>query len=300
MEWDQVGSLEIWARDQGSVTEHLDAETVARYQDLFGCSREEAVDKVRGHRADLHDHLVAANQAEARASAEAAQIGFAATYLIRLEGMFESVEEVRIAAGLEEAPDMVTGTSGTDDVASFCRIDEAAKAAILSYLADEGSDFRPTFLQITQAGKALSETSAAPFLGMDTTLPQFLASNPDTIFHPTQDEYPVWYFFYGMLSDPEELSSILQLDSNPEYWPAIVYGGKLLSERQLVDATLSHGTATPVVLGQAFRVENHKDEESLRFSVTDEYEVVRCHMELVETGEILQGLVFRYNQNYYT
>jgi hypothetical protein len=293
----------IWKTGRGTKTLELDpdAETVARYQDLFGCSHEEAVEKSRGHHADLHDHLVAANEAEARAAIEAAQIGYAATYLILLEGPFESVEEVRIAAGLRDPPEMVTGSAAPGDVTCFCRIDEAAKAAILKYLVEEGSSYRPTFLQIKQAAKALSETSAAPFLGRDATLPQFRASSSDTVFRPEQDEHPVWYFFYGMLSDPEELSTILQLDdSDPEYRPAGVYGGELLSQRQLIDAPPLYGSSIPFVLGDAFKVENEKDEESLRFSVTDEYEVVRCRIEMLETGETGDGLTFRYNQNYYT
>jgi len=55
------------------------------------------------------------------------------------------------------------------------------------------------------------------------TLPQFRASSMDSVFRPRQDESPVWYFFYGMLSDPEELPSMLQLDdSEPEYRPAAI------------------------------------------------------------------------------
>ncbi|OIW22277.1 hypothetical protein CONLIGDRAFT_564246, partial [Coniochaeta ligniaria NRRL 30616] len=218
-----------------------------------------------------------------------------ATYLILLEGPFQSVEDVRNAAGLTDPPEIMTGTAGPGDVTCFCRINEAAKAAILNYLVEDGSSFRPTFLQITQAAKALSDMSAAPFLGMDATLPQFRAPSADTIFRPRQDEYPVWYFFYGMLSDPEELSTILQLkDSNPKYRPAAVYGGELLSQRQLIDATPSSGSSIPTALGDAFRVENEKDEQSLRFSVTDKFDVVRCRMEMLDTGEIVNGLTFRY------
>lgn len=183
------------------------------------------MEKSRGHHTDPQDHLVAANEADARAATEAAQIGFAATYLILLEGPFESVEEVGIAAGLRDPPEMVTGTAAPGDVTCFCRIGEASKAAILSYLVEERSSYRLTFLQITRAAKALSETSAAPFLGRDTTLAQFRASSADAVSRPRQDKYPVWYFVYGPLSDPEELSTILLLDdADPAYRPAAVYG----------------------------------------------------------------------------
>jgi DTW domain-containing protein YfiP len=72
-----------------------------------------------------------------------------------------------------------------------------------------------------------------------------------------------------MLADPEELSTILELDEEPQYQPAVVYGGELLTRRQLVDATASHRSMTAIVLGDAFYVGSQKDEESLRFSVTN-------------------------------
>ncbi|KAJ9148744.1 hypothetical protein NKR19_g5941 [Coniochaeta hoffmannii] len=90
-------------------------------------------------------------------------IGHAATYLILLEGPFESVEEVRIAARPNNPPEMVTGIAVPGDVTCFCRIDEKAKAAIVNHLIEKRSSYRPTFLQITQAAKALSDMSSAPF-----------------------------------------------------------------------------------------------------------------------------------------
>lgn len=41
-------------------------------------------------------------------------------------------------------------------------------------------------------------------------------------------------------------------------------------------------------------------EGSRRFSVTGEYEVVRRQMQMLETGEMVDGLTYRYNQNYFT
>lgn len=60
---------------------------------------------------------------------------------------------------------------------------------------------------------------------------------------------------------------------------------------------------TPLILSsqdKRSKVENETDEESPRFSVTDEYEIVRCRMEMTDTWGIVYGLTFRYNENYYT
>lgn len=70
---------------------------------------------------------------------------------------------------------------------------------------------------------------------------------------PQQNDFPVWYFLYDILADPEELPGILQLDSTPGYLPAIVYGGKSLSEEQLIDATPSYDSFDSVVPGQAIQ-----------------------------------------------
>jgi hypothetical protein len=75
----------------------------------------------------------------------------------------------------------------------------------------------------------------------------------------------------------------------PEYRAAVVFGARLLSKNALVDAGMSD-----VVMGEALCVASHKDEESLRFSVTDKFEAVRCRMTLIETAEMVDGLCFRY------
>ena len=90
---------------------------------------------------------------------------------------------------------MVMGTAAPRDVTCFCQFDKPSTAAVLNYLVDEGSSYRPTLLQITQAAKATSDTSAAPFLGGDTTIPQFRAATHGPVIRPRQDEYLVWGLF---------------------------------------------------------------------------------------------------------
>jgi hypothetical protein len=80
---------------------------------------------------------------------------------------------------------------------------------------------------------------------------------------------------------------------------AAIYGGELLSQWQLVNATPSFGLSIPLVLEDAFGVQNKKDEDYVR-SITDEDEFMRCRIKLLETCEITTSWTFRYNQSYDT
>ncbi|KAH8899268.1 hypothetical protein GQ53DRAFT_741395 [Thozetella sp. PMI_491] len=266
---------------------------VSHYQELFDCTAGEALAKLRSHRSEIQSHYLLEEDGRVGSPLSPTKLSKAATYLVKLEDPLGDADAVRIAAGLDRAPDVMGGESDTGK-ADFARVDETAKIAILSYLAARGSAFRPTFVQITQAGKSLSSTCRAPFLGTDSTLPQFRLTHHAELIVPTQDEYPVWYFVYGMLADPDELSLILRLTSAPDYQPATVQGGMFLAERQLVDARYSYGPP-PVIPGKAYLVSSPEAEAALRYSVTDRYEVVRCVITLDSENRDLTGLTFRYN-----
>jgi hypothetical protein len=50
----------------------------------------------------------------------------------------------------------------------------------------------------------MSSSSMTPTLGINATLPQHrLVSSPH------QEQYPILYFFYGTLADPEQLCKVL-------------------------------------------------------------------------------------------
>lgn len=59
-----------------------------------------------------------------------------------------------------------------------------------------------------------------PTLGKYSTLPQNCSNNQDSVFHPAQDQYPVWYFFYGTLADSEFLAHLLGI-SDPSEMPIL-------------------------------------------------------------------------------
>ena len=148
------------------------------------------------------------------------------TYLFKLEGPFGDVEKVNSAAGLSEAPIILNGADDDGDSVTFCKVDVGAKDNILSYLIQLGSSFQPTFVRYSKAQKDLSSFSAYPTLGRDATMPQHRSSGADDPkLLPGQDQYPVWYFFYGTLADPAVLERLLGYE--PSYRQASVTGGAL-------------------------------------------------------------------------
>ncbi|KAH6900387.1 hypothetical protein B0T10DRAFT_542668 [Thelonectria olida] len=166
----------------------------------------------------------------------------AVAYLVKLQA-------VKSIAGLPHTPEVMTGADDTR--------------------RENDLGPNPTFLQLTLAEKALSHGSAALTLGLDVTLPQNRAESMKTVFKPSQDEYQLWYFMYGTLADPKELSIVLPT----------VTGGRFLSRNTIVDADI--GQSSPKSQGKAFLVQTEQQEEALRFSVTDKFEVCQLQTELV-------------------
>jgi hypothetical protein len=201
-------------------------------------------------------------------------------YLLELEGSLDTPEAVQEIAILSAPPAIVSGGESGD----FVLLDTEACETIAAHLAPSEGTF---FAYRTPAAKALSGTSIAPTLGIDATLPHRRA-----LPKPLQDEYPVSYFFYGTLADPETLYQKLDLEGMPTPMPAVVRGGKIKvwsgKYRALVDA----GESDEVV-GSMYVVQSKAHEDKLRVYEGGNYEVVRCMIE-VETGEAVYGLTLRY------
>ncbi|KAL2018406.1 hypothetical protein VTK56DRAFT_884 [Thermocarpiscus australiensis] len=216
-----------------------------------------------------------------------------------MEGPLHSLDAIKAAGRLSD-PDRLSKISGTDDSgnpADFCIVDSATKEHILTWLSEahRQSPFQPTFVRYSKAAKSLSPVSPFPTLGVDTTLPHHrLASLSDPSLSPAQDEYPVWYFFYGTLADPAVLERLL--GEEVEYRAAKITGGVLTTwggkYNALMDSPAGDG-ARPVVEGSAFLVRRADQEDALRCYETDKYEVVRCVIEMAD-GTAVRGLTFRF------
>ncbi|ERF74571.1 hypothetical protein EPUS_00701 [Endocarpon pusillum Z07020] len=302
-------------------SEH-DIQSIARWQRLFAYTHAEAAAHIMDYRGNLsrtrvsdeHWDIVRAEKVAEGYDREAYEYSIGlrkfkrlfttitadsqkpSTYLVKLEGSLASAAEIQRATGMTSAPTLIRGIGDAGDEANFVRVDGTAKKAILDSLA--GTTFQPTFIRISKAEKALSDSSMHPILGIDSTLPQHRLdhSGPPLTYSPAQDQYPVWYFVYGSLADPDVLSRLLSLSETPDLRPASISGGVLRTwagkYKALVDAPNSEDAS---VYGCAYRVVSREHEEGLLYYETERYEVVRCLIEMRnETKEIFMGLTFRF------
>ena len=218
-------------------------------------------------------------------------------FILKFEGPLSTPAKVQEAAGLTTLPIITKGTDADKETreASFCHIDDSARQNIIAWLLRENIvGFRPTIVRVSKADTELSSVSMHPTLGIESTLPQYRASNPGTVFTPTEDQYPVWYFFYGSSVDADVLSSRLSLFSMPVFRSTSITGGVVRSwggkYRALVD---SH--ATIPINGWAFQVVSREYEDALRLYETEAYEVVRCSITMKDKpDEVVNDLVFRF------
>lgn len=203
------------------------------------------------------------------------------------DGMLETIRTFgRIVLKMVEIP----GTDVEGNHTKFCIVNLSAKAHIEGWLAGKGNPFQPNFVPCSRADKSLSSISLAPTLGVDATLPHLRIDSTATEPQPTQSQYPVWYFFYGTLGDPDVLRRLLGVD--PIYRPASVTGGRLIEWGETYKALIdSPGLA---VEGAAFMVESEKMEDALRCYETDKYEVVRCDIGMKDDKSLAKGLTFRF------
>ena len=228
-------------------------------------------------------------------------------YLMRLGPGVPSAAEIQEIAGLDAPPavyyaeeensedDDESYDYRSDDVeataANFCIVDGRTKDAILNI------GFRPFFMRLADsAAKELSAHSRHPTLGVpDANLPQFRLDNNHAAL-PAQDEYPVMYFFYGTLCEPDVLISLLRLDEPPVFYPANVTGGRLTKTPGGLYNALVHGRSDETVQGSAYMIKSRTEEDALCDYETEMYEVVRCFINFEEKGQIrtVPGLTFLY------
>lgn len=234
-------------------------------------------------------------------------------YLVLLSGgPFTSAQQIQTVASLPSPPSTYSATSEeTGDSHLFCRITHSTKETLQSWLARENPSFAPTFIRVSQARKDLASMSLYPTLGIDSTLPQHRLSSSssssssppiDPSMSPMQDEYPVYYFFYGTLADPLFLAQVLSLPEGEEneekeipiLKPAHVTGGVLRKTCGGKYLALVDGAATDRVSGFAYKVTTREREEALRIYETEVYEVVRCAITIKGEEGIVRGLSFRF------
>ncbi|CAN9453888.1 unnamed protein product [Alternaria alternata] len=183
------------------------------------------------------------------------------------------------AAILPSQPRIIQG-EGEDGIAQFCHVSDLDIPKIKGWLAKAYPDISPIFAPINKARKALSPDSAYPTLGYDTTLPHHRPDSSACMYLPTQDQFPVWYFFYGALGNSSFLNELF--GSPPEEHalvPALIHGGKVKTWGGKYNALVDDDHESRVN-GWAYKVVSLEQEDALRMYETVKYEVVRVEIEL--------------------
>ncbi|KAH7322886.1 hypothetical protein B0I35DRAFT_499510 [Stachybotrys elegans] len=220
------------------------------------------------------------------------------TYLVKLGGSIPDAAALQQLAGLSAPPSIKTGEGDATEL--FGVIDGEAKVKLLSNLPDRSS---MTIISISRARKDLSSNTAYPTLGLDTTLPQnkpssssSSSSSPPPPPRPSNEEYPVWYFFYGTLADEDRLGRLLGPDHPISLTSAWITGGRLGTWAGRYKALVDDFDGGRVH-GYGFLVLDQQAEDALRYYETGAYEVVRCDIHLDKPdrrGSMVKGLTFRY------
>ncbi|KAI1465082.1 uncharacterized protein F4812DRAFT_466558 [Daldinia caldariorum] len=295
---DELESMAQVAIQQPQQLDEIHIDDIERWQSIFGYTYAQAVRKIQEHRTDLSRIAVADSHWEiVRAEMEAR--GYdkeayehscslaASTSVVAFQKAQVKPSKPAFYLLKLEGP----GTDDSGEPTTFCKVSADTKEALLSYLSDQRSLFQPTFVRYSKAEKDLSSQSVYPSLRIDATMPQHRANSKDDPRRaPAQNQYPVWYFFYGTLGDPSVLNRLLGCE--PSYRPASVAHAVIKTWGGKYKALVSTIDDKKEVRGQAFLVGNRDQEHCLRLYETDKYDVVRCKIRL--DGEKVRGLTFRF------
>ena len=280
-ELEQLAGTAIYEQvdDNGEID--ANQSTIKMWQERFGYTYEEAAKLMAATKSSSSTAPPEKTLTPAQARTE---------YVLKLEGPIASAAAVQIAGKLPLVPAVYHSDGGDGTTSSvFCKVDGRTKLAIENWISDQKSDFQPLFVPVGTAYKELSPTSLYPTLGVDTTLPQF-RSDSTRAFSPGQDQYPVWYFFYGTLASAAKLTSLLS-DDAPVLRKASVMGGKMETWGMGKYNALVNGDGK--IEGDAYMVRCKDHEDALRKYETAAYEVVRCEIEL-DDGVVVKGCTFRF------
>ncbi|KAH4921707.1 hypothetical protein HBI18_181880 [Parastagonospora nodorum] len=193
-------------------------------------------------------------------------------YLFKLTPTLSSPSQIRALSDLTNDPEIMTDDDNPN--IRFVIINTQTRTDSVTHLSSGKGLFIPL---PTPAAKELSDDKV-------------LGNREMTA--PGQNEYPVTYFFYGTLGEPEKLGGVIGLGEVPVLARASVKGGKIKTwggkYRALVD-----GSEEDVVEGAMYIVTDKAEEDALRHYEGASYEVVRCEIH-TESGEKKQGLTFRW------
>ena len=274
-------------------TNNLSHATIKMWQDRFGYTYDEAATLIDITNS-VATNIKTTKQLPMLSPAQARTI-----YLLKLDdiGPLSTAAKVQAAANLPRIPESYVGSSDNHENSVFVKVYGAANLAIETWMSYQNHNFTPFFVPFGWAYIELSSSSLHPTLGNDTTLPQFRPQDPHLLDHVSsfgqaQDQFPVWYFFYGTLARPSKLCSLLALPEDPILYKASVNGGKMKTWGDGKCNALVDGSER--IYGWAYQVASEEHEDALRKYETAAYEVVRCEIEMEGNDLMTQGCTFRF------
>jgi len=213
-----------------------------------------------------------------------------AFYLFRLEHPLSTPRDVANALCLSRVPQVESGT-GEDGEAGFCRLSQSGMNALDTLIEKHCPDQKFTKIRI---GLAHKDTGELPLLSRDPTLPHHRPDCLDMLTLTQQDghEFPVDYFFYGTLADPERLERLFGVPASElsTLQPAVLMDGRVRTWAGKYKALVDEPGA--VVDGVAYACMSVEQEDALRVYEGDAYEVVAAR--LIVNGAEVAGRTFRF------
>jgi hypothetical protein len=209
-----------------------------------------------------------------------------ATYLLRLDSPLLTPRHVADALRLSRLPQLETGT-GEDGEALFCRLPQSSINKLDAWAGESNKK-----LTKIRLGLAHRDVGELPLLGRDPTLPHHRPSLPAGPSQHRMQDYPVQYFFYGTLSDPERLERLFGIPAAllPRLRPATLLDGRIQTWASKYRAVVDRpGDRFD---GFAFPVMSSEQEDALRVYEGDSYEVVAAR--IVLEGKEVIGRTFRF------
>jgi hypothetical protein len=292
-ELESLAATATYEETDDTATNDATEGSIKTWRERFGYTHDRATEVIRAIRSSRQQSVIIQNTD--LSPNEARRI-----YILKLERLISTPEIVQVITGLSTIPKSFRGRGENGD-ALFCEIDGRTKFAIENWLSiQRAASFRPLFVPDRRAYKEISPCSLYPTLNKDSTLPQYRPQDPHLLTSPLptfgrkHDQFPVWYFFYGTLASVTKLCTILTSseDKNPILHDASVRGGKIETWGAGKYKALINGPTTNVIKGSAYQVVSEEDEDALRRYETDQYEVVRCSIEMNNT--IVEGCTFRF------
>jgi hypothetical protein len=292
-ELENLAATATYEETDDTATNDATEGSIKTWRERFGYTHDRATELIRAIRFSRQQSVIIQNTD--LSAKEARRI-----YILKLEQLISTPEIVQVITGLSTILKSFRGRGENGDVL-FCEIDGRTKFAIENWLSiQRAASFRPLFVPDRRAYKEISPCSLYPTLNKDSTLPQYQPQDPHLLTSPLptfgrkHDQFPVWYFFYGTLASVTKLCTILTSpeDKNPILHDASVRGGKIETWGAGKYKALTNGPTTNVITGSAYQVVSEEDEDALRRYETDQYEVVRCSIEMNNT--IVEGCTFRF------